>query len=153
MGRGRKRPRKSPETSVRKNGEEGFLGNQNKGRRIVESSNWHQCQRNDRRIWGKGRKVVRCSMCKHKQYCIACIQKWYPQTSEDAITEACPVCLGNCNCKACLRLDLPVKNLTKRMNLHISKDEEIEHSKYLLHALLPFLKRLNDDQLRNGDGG
>lgn len=33
------------------------------------------------------------------------------------------------------------------MNLHISKDEEIEHSKYLLHALLPFLKRLNDEQL------
>lgn len=33
----------------------------------------------------------------------------YPQMSEDAITEACPVCLGNCNCKACLRLDVPVK--------------------------------------------
>lgn len=33
------------------------------------------------------------------------------------------------------------------MNLHISKVEEIEHSKYLLHALLPFLKRLNDEQL------
>lgn len=35
MGRGRKRPRKNPETSSRKNGEEGFLGNQIKGRRIV----------------------------------------------------------------------------------------------------------------------
>lgn len=35
MGRGRKRPKKNPETSSSKNGEEGFLGNQNKGRRFV----------------------------------------------------------------------------------------------------------------------
>lgn len=34
----------------------------------------------------------------------------YPHMSEEAIAEACPVCLGNCNCKACLRLEkVPVK--------------------------------------------
>lgn len=28
---------------------------------------------------------------------------------KDVVAEACPVCRGNCNCKACLRLDVPVK--------------------------------------------
>ncbi|RDX71974.1 Lysine-specific demethylase JMJ25, partial [Mucuna pruriens] len=50
----------------------------------------HQCQRND-----KGR-VVRCTRCKRKRY---------PHLNEDDISKACPVCCGNCNCKACLRSD------------------------------------------------
>jgi hypothetical protein len=29
--------------------------------------------------------------------------------TEDEIANACPVCLGNCNCKSCLRLDAPIK--------------------------------------------
>ncbi|PQQ10874.1 lysine-specific demethylase JMJ25 [Prunus yedoensis var. nudiflora] len=99
----------------------------------------HQCQRND-----KGR-VVRCKSCKRKRYCVPCIQNWYPQTSEDAIAESCPVCRGNCNCKACLRIDVPVKNLT--LKFKIEEGEKVEHSKYLIHTLLPFLKRINDEQV------
>lgn len=33
----------------------------------------------------------------------------YPNTDEDYIAEACPLCHGNCNYKACLRLDVPVR--------------------------------------------
>ncbi|XP_050279578.1 lysine-specific demethylase JMJ25-like [Quercus robur] len=100
----------------------------------------HQCQRND-----KGR-VVRCKRCKKKRYCIPCLQKWYPNIEEDYIAEACPVCRGNCNCKACLRLDVPVKNL-KNLDLDISEDEEFEHYKYMLQVLLPFLQRISEEQM------
>jgi hypothetical protein len=36
-----------------------------------ESLMCHQCQRND-----KGR-VVRCTKCKRKRYCVCCINNWY----------------------------------------------------------------------------
>ncbi|EXB85447.1 Lysine-specific demethylase 3A [Morus notabilis] len=99
----------------------------------------HQCQRND-----KGR-VVRCKSCKRKRFCVPCIEKWYPNTPKKDIAETCPVCRGNCNCKACLRLDAPITKI-ENLELNISKDEEIEHSRYLLQGLLPFLKKLNEEQ-------
>ncbi|CAK7338015.1 unnamed protein product [Dovyalis caffra] len=83
----------------------------------------HQCQRND-----KGR-VVR-----------------YPKMTEDDIANACPVCLGNCNCKSCLRLDAPIRDL-KNLNLEVSKEEEVQCSKFLLRTLLPFLKQLDEEQM------
>ncbi|KAM5554580.1 hypothetical protein ABKV19_022798 [Rosa sericea] len=69
----------------------------------------------------------------------------YPQMLEDAIAEACPGCCGNCSCKACLCA--ASRNLKKQPELNISKEEKLEHSKYLLQALLPLLKRLNDEQV------
>ncbi|XP_022938431.1 lysine-specific demethylase JMJ25-like [Cucurbita moschata] len=100
----------------------------------------HQCQRND-----KGR-VVRCTKCRRKRYCIPCLQNWYPHTSEEEIAESCPVCRGNCNCKACLRLDVPVKNL-KNMEPELTEVREVEHAKYVLSKLLPFLRWLNEEQM------
>ncbi|XP_068306087.1 lysine-specific demethylase JMJ29-like [Pyrus communis] len=100
----------------------------------------HQCQRND-----KGR-VVRCKVCKRKRFCIPCIQNWYPCTSEDAIAESCPVCRKNCNCKACLRLDYQSEK-DVYPEFEVTKEEKVEHSKYLIHTLLPFLKRLNAEQV------
>ncbi|XP_011021911.1 PREDICTED: lysine-specific demethylase JMJ25-like isoform X2 [Populus euphratica] len=100
----------------------------------------HQCQRSD-----KGR-VIRCLKCKRKRYCIPCLTKWYPKMTEDDIASACPVCLGNCNCKSCLRLDAPVKDL-KNLNLEVSEEEEVQHSKFLLCSLLPFLKLLDTEQM------
>ncbi|XP_070681730.1 lysine-specific demethylase JMJ29-like [Malus domestica] len=139
-GEGRKRPRKSSEMSAGEDTssdkDKGSLGNPNDGltkggieeekKRLSHEWNeeddsllchCHQCKRND-----KGR---------------------YPHMSEEAIAEACPICLGNCNCKACLRLE-KLKNL---LEFHICKDDAVEHSKYLLQALLPFFKRLNDEQM------
>ncbi|CAL0320627.1 unnamed protein product [Lupinus luteus] len=63
----------------------------------------HQCQRND-----KG-EVVRCTSCKRKRYCLFCLKNWYPEWKKDDVAEACPVCRGNCNCKACLRSDELIK--------------------------------------------
>ncbi|PSS11779.1 Lysine-specific demethylase [Actinidia chinensis var. chinensis] len=112
----------------------------NKGRIIEESWMCHQCQRND-----KG-QVVRCLKCKTKRFCLPCLENWYPDTKKETIAEACPVCCGNCNCKACLRLDGPLKELNNS-EVKISKVEEVQHSLYLLHALIPFLQKFNQEQL------
>ncbi|KAL6129090.1 hypothetical protein ACLB2K_072443 [Fragaria x ananassa] len=52
----------------------------------------------------------------------------YPQMSEETIADACPVCVGNCNCKACLLLEGNNDILNSKHELHVSKDEEVEHS-------------------------
>ncbi|XP_050381358.1 lysine-specific demethylase JMJ26-like [Argentina anserina] len=104
----------------------------------------HQCQRND-----NGR-VVRCRGCpkrgERKRYCVPCMKKWYPNLSEEDFAEACPVCLGNCNCKRCLRLDLPQRCLKNR-GLEIGEEERVEQCRYLVHRLLPYLRRINDEQV------
>lgn len=71
----------------------------------IDSMMCHQCQRND-----KG-EVVRCTKCKTKRYCKPCLKNWYPRMKEEEIAQACPVCLGNCNCKACLRMDADRKSV------------------------------------------
>ncbi|CAN4112918.1 unnamed protein product [Withania somnifera] len=106
----------------------------------IESNMCHQCQRND-----KGR-VVRCTKCKTKRYCVPCMTTWYPGMPEEAFAESCPVCCQNCNCKACLRLDGPIRAL-KKLECEISKEEKIEYSKFILHKLLPFLRRFNAEQV------
>ncbi|KAK4261918.1 hypothetical protein QN277_004853 [Acacia crassicarpa] len=105
----------------------------------------HQCQRND-----KG-EVVRCTKCKRKRFCIPCLQSWYPQLREEDIAEECPVCRGNCNCKACLKSDkliTTMKNKAKEKNKekHVTT-EEVEYYKYLLSVLLPYLRQLNEEQM------
>ncbi|PWA96321.1 zinc finger, RING-type, JmjC domain, Zinc-finger domain of monoamine-oxidase A repressor R1 [Artemisia annua] len=106
---------------------------------LVPSNMCHQCQRND-----KG-DVVRCQKCITKRYCIPCIQKWYPNMTEEMFKESCPFCSGNCNCKSCLRDVHPkVKN---KIDFLTNDDQRIQCSKYTLEMLLPFLKRLNEENL------
>ncbi|CAI8601740.1 unnamed protein product [Vicia faba] len=114
----------------------------NKNTKFVEevSLMCHQCQRND-----KGR-VVRCTNCKRKRFCIPCINNWYPYWKEDEIAEKCPVCCGNCNCKACLRSCVLV-NAIKDKKKETSKDHEVGPSKYMLKELLPHLIRLDEEQM------
>ncbi|PIN25887.1 putative transcription factor 5qNCA, contains JmjC domain [Handroanthus impetiginosus] len=110
---------------------------------FLESNMCHQCQRND-----KGR-VVRCTNCKTKRYCVPCMTTWYPKMSEEAFAEACPVCRMNCNCKACLRMEAPVNvcsQIKKKSDVDISKDEQVEYSKYIIKVLLPFLEQINTEQ-------
>ncbi|PPS14813.1 hypothetical protein GOBAR_AA05759 [Gossypium barbadense] len=99
-----------------------------------ESSMCHQCQRND-----KGR-VVRCKSCKRKRFCVPCL-KWYPNMSEEAIADACPVCRGNCNCKSCLRMLGPLEELKEQ-------GHNILHSRYLLQTLLPYIKQISQEQMK-----
>ncbi|AES62955.2 transcription factor jumonji (JmjC) domain protein [Medicago truncatula] len=104
-----------------------------------ESLMCHQCQRND-----KGR-VVRCTKCKRKRYCIPCLNNWYPHLKEEKIAEACPVCCGNCNCKACLRSSVLINEIKKKTETNNS--HEVEPSKYMLKVLFPYLSRLDEEQM------
>ncbi|WJX21574.1 hypothetical protein P8452_10986 [Trifolium repens] len=101
----------------------------------------HQCQRND-----KGR-VVRCTKCKRKRFCIPCLTNWYPKLKESDVAEACPVCRDNCNCKACLRSFKIINQIKHTAKSKANKDEEVEFSKYLLKGLLPYLRQLDEEQM------
>ncbi|XP_058774973.1 lysine-specific demethylase JMJ29-like [Vicia villosa] len=104
-----------------------------------ESLMCHQCQRND-----KGR-VVRCTSCKRKRFCIHCITNWYPNWKEDEIAEKCPVCCGNCNCKSCLRSRVLINAIKEKTETN--EDPEVGPSKYMLKELLPYLIRLDEEQM------
>ncbi|KAK1396481.1 hypothetical protein POM88_006344 [Heracleum sosnowskyi] len=101
-----------------------------------EAKSCHQCKRNN-----KGR-VVNCSMCEKKRYCARCISNNYPKMNEEDFVEACPFCRDICNCKNCLRLELPIKNQTR-----LSEDDKFHYSKYLLKRLLPFVRQFNEQQI------
>ncbi|CAI0444133.1 unnamed protein product [Linum tenue] len=102
--------------------------------------NCHQCKRND-----KG-PVMCCQLCKTKRYCYKCIEAWYPERSKNDIAKACPACCNNCNCKACLRLDYKIKELNNQ-RLELTKEKEVECSKYMIQLLLPHLKQLDEEQM------
>ncbi|KAI3707498.1 hypothetical protein L6452_26078 [Arctium lappa] len=107
---------------------------------LVESNMCHQCQRND-----KGR-VVRCQKCTTKRYCVPCMTTWYPNMTEEMFAECCPVCCDNCNCKSCLRDVRPkVKGM---IDFQPDDDQKVRYSIYILHVLLPFLKRLEEEHLK-----
>ncbi|XP_021735438.1 lysine-specific demethylase JMJ25-like isoform X1 [Chenopodium quinoa] len=106
----------------------------------IDSDMCHQCQRND-----KGR-VVRCTNCKTKRFCIPCIGNWYPQMTEEQIAQACPVCLQNCNCKSCLRMEGPIKNQMKD-EFKVKCEEKFEHAMNTLMTIFPFLNEFNQEQV------
>ncbi|KAH6818065.1 hypothetical protein C2S51_001668 [Perilla frutescens var. frutescens] len=104
----------------------------------------HQCQRND-----KG-EVVRCTKCKTKRYCHPCMESWYPRMSADDFAEACPVCQLNCNCKSCLRMEIPIetrRKIKKKSNFTVSDEQKIQYSEYVIKVLLPFLEQINKEQV------
>ncbi|KAF8413345.1 hypothetical protein HHK36_001324 [Tetracentron sinense] len=95
----------------------------------------HQCQRND-----KG-PVVFCSNCKRKRFCYNCLAKWYPEKTKDEIENACPVCCGNCNCKACLREDLVMASCQEA-----DASAKLQRLLYLLYKILPLLRHIHWEQ-------
>ncbi|KAK8565709.1 hypothetical protein V6N13_020786 [Hibiscus sabdariffa] len=96
----------------------------------------HQCQRNDKS------GVVFCSSCGRKRYCYECIEKWYPEKTRDEVEAVCPYCCGNCNCKACLREVLVVKDIHKDIDASV----KLEQLKYLLYKALPVLRHIFREQ-------
>eukprot|EP01018_Ginkgo_biloba_P024717 Gb_03988 [translate_table: standard] len=106
------------------------------GDSLGQSRMCHQCQRNDKE------GVVCCSKCKRKRYCFCCIAKWYPEQSRKEIEKACPVCRGNCNCKACLREDGHVKLRISETN----NAEKVSRLQYLLSMVLPVLEQIHNEQ-------
>ncbi|XVF22365.1 hypothetical protein REPUB_Repub12eG0166500 [Reevesia pubescens] len=95
----------------------------------------HQCQRNDKS------GVVFCSSCP-KRYCFECLEKWYPEKTRDEVEDACPYCCGNCNCKACLREVLVVKDSHKDIDISV----KLDRLKYLLYKALPVLRHIYREQ-------
>ncbi|XP_039063395.1 lysine-specific demethylase JMJ25-like isoform X2 [Hibiscus syriacus] len=110
-------------------------GKSNKSKEFV-SLMCHQCQRNDKS------GVVFCSSCGRKRYCYECIEKWYPEKTRDEIEAVCPYCCGNCNCKACLREVLVVKDIHKDIDACV----KLELLKYLLYKALPVLRHIYREQ-------
>lgn len=96
----------------------------------------HQCQRNDKS------GVVFCSSCRRKRYCYECLEKWYPEKTRDEVEDVCPYCCGNCNCKACLREGLVVKDRHKDIDISV----KLEWLKYLLYKALPVLRHVYKEQ-------
>ncbi|XP_073034272.1 lysine-specific demethylase JMJ27-like isoform X2 [Primulina eburnea] len=110
----------------------------------IESTMCHQCQRND-----KGR-VVGCTQCNTKRYCVPCMTRWYPRMSEEDFAKACPVCCRNCNCKSCMRLDGSIRSLAD-LKLEYCDEERMRYSKHVLQMLLPFLKQFHAEQAYEGE--
>ncbi|KAH6822285.1 hypothetical protein C2S53_010683 [Perilla frutescens var. hirtella] len=111
---------------------------------FLVSNMCHQCQRND-----KG-EVVRCTKCKTKRYCYPCMESWYPRMSAEDFAEACPVCQLNCNCKPCLRMEIPIethRKIKKKSNFTVSDEQKIQYSEYVIKVLLPFLEQINKEQV------
>ncbi|XP_015968362.1 lysine-specific demethylase JMJ27 isoform X2 [Arachis duranensis] len=94
----------------------------------------HQCQRNDKS------GVVFCSKCNRKRYCYECLERWYPGKTLKEVEEACPFCLGNCNCKACLR-EVPVL-----MDREVNSSVKLNRLRYLLYKALPVLRHIHREQ-------
>ncbi|CAH8335123.1 unnamed protein product [Eruca vesicaria subsp. sativa] len=88
-------------------------------------------------------ELVFCSKCIKKRYCYDCIQRWYPERTPEEVQAACPFCMGNCNCRACLREPLAVKKQSE-------KDESVKlkQLQYLLVKVLPVLKDIYKEQKR-----
>lgn len=98
-------------------------------------SKCHQCRRTDRKT------VVPCTKCDEKLYCIHCIKQWYPELSEEDISEMCPFCRGNCNCNICLH------SSAKTSMEDLTDSQKEQHLHYLIASLLPFLKQIREEQV------
>ncbi|KAL0449920.1 UNVERIFIED_CONTAM: Lysine-specific demethylase [Sesamum latifolium] len=107
-------------------------------RKRSDSNNCHQCHRRDKE------RVVRCTKCKQKNYCIPCITRWYPTMEEIDCAEACPVCRDICNCAACLQSNAANKDLIPDVKL-CTKDK-VQHSRHIVRVLLPYLKQFVAEQ-------
>ncbi|KAG5405230.1 hypothetical protein IGI04_011349 [Brassica rapa subsp. trilocularis] len=99
----------------------------------------HQCKNLTDKV-----NLVFCSKCTKKRYCYDCIKKRYPERTSEEVQAACPFCLENCNCKACLRQPLRVKQRPS------DKDENVKlkQLQYLLLKVLPVLRDICAEQNR-----
>ncbi|ANM60276.1 Transcription factor jumonji (jmjC) domain-containing protein [Arabidopsis thaliana] len=92
----------------------------------------HQCSKGERRY------LFICTFCEVRLYCFPCIKKWYPHLSTDDILEKCPFCRGTCNCCTCLHSSGLIETSKRKLD----KYERFYHLRFLIVAMLPFLKKL-----------
>ncbi|WVZ59777.1 hypothetical protein U9M48_009876 [Paspalum notatum var. saurae] len=116
--------------------------NSRKGKKMLTGDSalmCHQCQRND-----KGR-VVRCNSCNSKRFCVPCIERWYPALSEDEFAAECPVCRMNFSYLVLIN-DLPFL-IEQPPKKEISEENQIRYACYVVRSLLPFLRKLRQEQM------
>ncbi|XP_063942001.1 lysine-specific demethylase JMJ28 isoform X2 [Daucus carota subsp. sativus] len=83
--------------------------------------------------------LVKCTSCHKQFFCEDCIKARCLNKQE--LKMACPVCIGTCNCRACL---------TNQSNDGEEKDYYNDDTKllhYLIHVLLPVIAKVNHDQI------
>ncbi|KAK7292430.1 hypothetical protein RIF29_08210 [Crotalaria pallida] len=95
----------------------------------------HQCMKKERTSF------VPCTKCL-KMYCLRCINQWYPDMTIEEIAESCPFCHKICNCNVCLR----ARGMIKTSNRDITDDEKVQHLKYMVKLLHPFVKQICHEQ-------
>ncbi|KAK1403173.1 hypothetical protein POM88_002778 [Heracleum sosnowskyi] len=126
-----------------------IVGKGKKGKEKSEPKSKEMSERNrvekDGKRSNRGKDKVQGNE-KVKRYCEPCMRRWYPNMTDEDFARECPVCQFNCNCKSCLRLEVPVKD-RERFKLEFSPEEKKRHSEYILPMLLPFLKQFNEEQL------
>ncbi|CAN8237695.1 unnamed protein product [Cochlearia groenlandica] len=88
--------------------------------------------------------LVFCLKCDKKCFCYDCITRWYSKRTSDEVRDACPFCMGNCNCRACLRKPLVVKKPQGERD----KNVKFKQLQYLLFKVLPVLKDIYAEQNR-----
>ncbi|KAG7553398.1 JmjC domain [Arabidopsis thaliana x Arabidopsis arenosa] len=86
--------------------------------------------------------LIFCSKC-NKKYCNECIKRWYSERTIEEVRAACPFCMKNCNCRACLRLPLVVKPRSEK-----ETNVKFKQLQYLLVKVLPILKDIYVEQNR-----
>ncbi|CAE6143021.1 unnamed protein product [Arabidopsis arenosa] len=86
--------------------------------------------------------LIFCSKC-NKKYCNECIKRWYSERTNEEVRAACPFCMKNCNCRACLRLPLVVKPRSEK-----ETNVKFKQLQYLLVKVLPILKDIYMEQNR-----
>ncbi|KAG2331171.1 hypothetical protein Bca52824_002351 [Brassica carinata] len=89
--------------------------------------------------------LVFCSKCikTKKRYCYDCIKKWYPERTPEEVQAACPFCMKNCNCKACLRQPLLLRRPSEK-----DANVKLKQLQYLLVNVLPLLRDVCAEQNR-----
>ncbi|KAG5381435.1 hypothetical protein IGI04_032905 [Brassica rapa subsp. trilocularis] len=112
---------------------------ESEGRRKYAGLTCHQCKI----MMSSKTDLVFCSICVNKRYCKDCIKRWYPERTPEGVKAACPFCMGNCNCRACLREPLAVK-------IQSGKDDNVKlkQLQYLLVKVLPVLRAIYTEQSR-----
>nr|VDC92066.1 unnamed protein product [Brassica oleracea] len=98
----------------------------------------HQCKNLTDKV-----DLVFCSKCIKKRYCYDCIKRWYPERTPEEVRDACPFCVGNCNCRACLRQPLLVKQPSEK-----DANVKLKQLQYLLVKALPVLRDIYAEQNR-----
>ncbi|XP_049406426.1 lysine-specific demethylase JMJ25-like [Solanum stenotomum] len=130
----------SMEMTNKKRKKMSFSSDAENHRKRGKSKMCHQCKKSDKD------RLVCCSNCKDKTFCLPCIERWYPWIPEEAFLSACPVCRNLCNCKECLLLQELPKDLLN-VDVKCTDEEKIVYSKYIVRALLPALEQLNTEQM------